>query len=52
MMIASDARPGDLPVERPAGFEVAVDGKTAKTAKTLGIKFPTSILLRADQMIE
>lgn len=39
----------DLPVERAIKFELIVN---MKTAKTLGVKFPQSILSRVDRMIE
>jgi putative ABC transport system substrate-binding protein len=47
--ILNGARPGDLPIERAAKFEMAIN---LKAAKSIDLTFPTSILLRADDVIE
>jgi putative tryptophan/tyrosine transport system substrate-binding protein len=47
--ILRGAKPADLPVVQPAKFELLVN---LNAAKTLGLTVPTSILLRADEVIE
>ena len=47
--ILKGAEPGDLPIERATKFSLMVN---LKVAKAMGLEIPTSILLRADQVIE
>ena len=47
--ILRGAKPGDLPVERPASFELVVN---LKTARKFGLTIPESVVLRASEVLQ